>query len=695
MKTIKSKLYFILSMSIFGLLLLLSFVITLNTVQTTNKNKEIELLSLVDHSKDIKSQILQARIEEQNYLTNPNYTGVENVKNNMQNIVTIAQTNSKSGNIDSEIKKQFTEILNLANQYSNDFETLTTLYEEIGYDSYEGLKGDIDSSVTELSSIINFSKDELMINQLEQLQQNEQLYVSTKNTIAYEEFLTISDSMINNISSKESLSNEMKSSIASSLKDYQEAINNIHTSYEDSNEYVSSFDLQSQSIQNVIVELEETVQKKQEGLNEQINTQNRLYILIMLSISCVLIFVLSIIGFLLLRNIMKSVHSLETAATKMGNGDLSYRAPITGANEMSKLAQTFNTMAEKVQKSFLFISNKGDQIQASSQSLAAISEETTAQANEVNAAIQQISIGATEQAFNLDKSLDIIKDVNQAISLTEQFSKEISSLSLLSEQQSTNGLSMVNELQSVSDQFLTLANNLSERVSSATEQSKNITAIVQTIEQIAENTNLLALNAAIEAARAGESGKGFSVVASEVRKLAEKSKEEALQIHSLVQQMGIQMEELKGDADKINHYKIQQGKSVLSTKQVFENISVGISDIHNKITGIDVAINNVQQANTVLHQNLLEVHEVSQSAAAATEEVSASSETQLEAISKVTQAASELNHISSELHYEVSQFTLNHLNSNPNPLTKSMGRKEKNLFPYIVGFLAFFRKKNN
>jgi len=61
-------------------------------------------------------------------------------------------------------------------------------------------------------------------------------------------------------------------------------------------------------------------------------------------------FVASVIALLLSRLITKPIDRLTRGIQRMGRGDLSVRVPVKGGGELKKLAETFNTMSEKLER---------------------------------------------------------------------------------------------------------------------------------------------------------------------------------------------------------------------------------------------------------------------------------------------------------------------------------------------------------
>lgn len=670
MRTIKAKLYFILGLAICGLISLLGAILFFNSVQTESKQQELHLASIVGVGKEIKATILQTRNAEGEYLLLPNYALGENVKEEVNKLILLAEQYSKDRMISEELQQKFKQIALEGDAYLKGFETLSLQYEAIGYEAYEGLKGDVQSSIKELQSIIQYTNDNSLISELQELHKNEEYYISTQNPTFYQNFLEVSSGYAERLEKNNSLSAEQKQSITSSFNHYLTAMQEIHKSYEGSTSFITAFDSQSKSIQTEVQELEKTIISEQDKLNIVLHQKSRMYTIIIISVSILIIFLLFIIGLILLKRISKSIQLLITAAQKISAGNLYDRIPITTKDEMSILATAFNQMAEKVQDSLLFISTTGDQLHASSRQLSSISEETTAQANEVDQSIQQIAIGASDQANRLHNSLQNIKDVENRIEEADILEKEVTKEVLSASQESKTGLRIVKDLEDISSHFLQLTKVLTNKVVQATKYSEKIASIVDTIQTIADSTNLLALNAAIEAARAGESGKGFTVVATEVRNLAEKSKKEAEDIQLLVSEMTQEMNQLRENADQLNEFSSSQEKSVHTTKSVFENIVDSISNINIKVVTINTAITQIKEANQSLKQHVLEVYDVSQSAAASTQEVSASSEVQLETIIKINDSASLLYQISVDLHSEVSQFKLYAIDETTNKQNK-------------------------
>jgi len=112
-------------------------------------------------------------------------------------------------------------------------------------------------------------------------------------------------------------------------------------------------------------------------------------------------------------------------------------------------------------------------------------------------------------------------------SIAEQTSANAQNVAAATEELGVSGTEIARQA-SLSNQVVARAvasaRDAQGAVSRMSDATGEIRAVVGLIAEIAEQTNLLALNATIEAARAGEAGKGFAVVASEVKSLSNQTR---------------------------------------------------------------------------------------------------------------------------------------------------------------------------
>ena len=159
------------------------------------------------------------------------------------------------------------------------------------------------------------------------------------------------------------------------------------------------------------------------------------------------------------------------------------------ARIIDDLTRSFDSDVSAVLKT---VASAATELQATSQNMSAIAEETSRQAVAV--------AGASDQASG---------NVQTVASATEELSSTVAEIGR-----------QVTQSAEIAAQAVSEVTHTNDTVKSLAEAARRIGDVVQLINDIAAQTNLLALNATIEAARAGEAGKGFAVVASEVKSLA-------------------------------------------------------------------------------------------------------------------------------------------------------------------------------
>ncbi|MBD7910688.1 PocR ligand-binding domain-containing protein [Clostridium cibarium] len=121
---------------------------------------------------------------------------------------------------------------------------------------------------------------------------------------------------------------------------------------------------------------------------------------------------------------------------------------------------------------------------------------------------------------------------------------------------------------------------LNDEIINVQKVSEQINTILDSIKSIADQTKMLGLNAAIEAARAGEAGKGFGVVATEIRNLSQNSKETAMQIVNLTNEIQSSMKKTLDISDSTLSNTEQQSAAIQEANASIEELVAFTSELN-------------------------------------------------------------------------------------------------------------------
>lgn len=362
--------------------------------------------------------------------------------------------------------------------------------------------------------------------------------------------------------------------------------------------------------------------------------------------------------YLAARGKVRLLKQVTAASKEIAAGNLERTSLKETSDEIGQLAKGFNHMSGELRALVSGLQETSSQLVESATDLSAISEETSASSEEIGRAIGDISTGTLHQASDLEVANQQMTQFNQSIENVKEQSDQIKRISDQSNQSSEQGQQIVQQLKISNEQSIQASQGIRSGIEQLSTKVQDISQITDTIESISNETNLLALNASIEAARAGEHGKGFSVVASEVRNLAEQTKQSAVQIQQMIQGIKEETTATAGMMSKTMDRFAELDEAVHATEQEFNSISTSISQTIVETNAMAKELNTLLEQNDLITKAMHGAAHISQENAAAIEEITASTDEQVTAISNVAKAAERLNELSMRLNQDIARYRL-------------------------------------
>ena len=422
--------------------------------------------------------------------------------------------------------------------------------------------------------------------------------------------------------------------------------------------YDNNYNTEKAKIMKPLNEFLEMIEKRTSDEVAMLNSKQK-KMQVGLLVSVIILVILVMVNHMVLRNIVKSINTLIIPIKRRGELNFVYDDKLDDVNrddEISLMEHSIEKMRANVSDFILKTNSLTDHLNESSQRLEKKSVQSAISTEEVSRTIEEIAIGASDQARDTEF---ISKNIHEMSNFIEQDTDYINSLNESISQinnQKEKGFDILKDLVEKTDQKNISTDMVYENILNNNENAEKIEDASVMIENIAEQTNLLALNAAIEAARAGETGKGFSVVAEEIRELAEQSTNFTGEIKDIINDLKLSGQNAFKTIEDLKVIVKTQSESVENTESIFNSISCAINaskEIIENLTGSSLLMTDKKDVVVELIENLSSIIEES---AAGTEEISASMQQQTATAEQVSDSGKVLLAMSNELKALTHQF---------------------------------------
>jgi methyl-accepting chemotaxis protein len=334
-----------------------------------------------------------------------------------------------------------------------------------------------------------------------------------------------------------------------------------------------AFELSEQNIGIAIEQIEKLQQRVENNLSDLQKgvfssiSQGKTTTYVILLVSLILG---SIIAFTTIRAMIVPLRKINKVLSFIAKGDLSRKLIVKNDDEYGVLSTNVNQVVDDLRSLIAEISENAHLLNSAAMQSSHETEQVTQSLVEQQHTIEKVTVISDELKESADDILSKATNAEQQMSDAIAQSRELESIA-----NSTND--QMDALVGTFEQTNTVMSSLQD-------EAKNISSILETIQSISDQTNLLALNAAIEAARAGEAGRGFAVVADEVRLLASRTQESAREIHTMIESLQSQTNKAALDIDAGKYEANDCQQHTVKLIQTLIQITNAINNMH-KLSG--------------------------------------------------------------------------------------------------------------
>ncbi|MBQ6889061.1 MAG: methyl-accepting chemotaxis protein [Lachnospiraceae bacterium] len=383
---------------------------------------------------------------------------------------------------------------------------------------------------------------------------------------------------------------------------------------------IVSLKMENNTLNNDLTTLTSSVREKIEAHTNAQKTALSSVIYVVFIVGVIAVVVLT---FFVITSVQKSIKKFKGTLAHIADGEIKVKAKTNNGDEFDTFGKSLNGMTDKLTEVISDVIQYSAELNKSGVQLENMSQSSRKTSEQIDLSVEGISQGATTQAMDIETSTSEISHLGDLMDAMDTDIAELDDTSVNMKNASDEAVNILGQLSASNENMTDGIRKISYQITKTNDSVKEIEEAVSLISSIADQTTLLSLNASIEAARAGEAGKGFAVVASEIQQLADQSNNSANTIFQVITNLINDFKETMEVMSEVESATAEQNQKLTQTQEQFEIVNAGIVQSRDKTAVIKNAIgecNNVRSTVTHIMMNLSAISEENAASTAETAE---------------------------------------------------------------------------